>query len=78
MQTQTAEPVIQLQLPVTEVNFILGLIGKQPYDQVAGLIDKIRAQAAPQLVAFSQQQQEQVAPAAPADGQQTSGNGEQF
>lgn len=77
MQTQTAEPILQLQLPVTEVNFILGLVGKQPYDQVAGLIDKIRAQAAPQLVAFAQQQ-EQAAPAAPADGQQTSGNGEQF
>lgn len=45
---------------------------------MAGLIDKIRAQAAPQLVAFAQQQQEQAAPAAPADGQQTSGNGEQF
>ena len=77
MQTQTTEPTLQLQLPVTEVNFILGLVGKQPYDQVAGLIDKIRAQAAPQLVTFAQQQ-EQAAPAAPADGQQTSGNGEQF
>ena len=43
---QTAEPVIQLQLPVSEVNFVLGLVGKQPYDQVAGLIDKIRGQAA--------------------------------
>ena len=77
MQTQTTEPILQFQLPVTEVNFILGLVGRQPYDQVAGLIDKIRAQAAPQLVAFAQQQ-EQAAPAAPADGQQTSGNGEQF
>ena len=77
MQTQTAESILQLQLPVTEVNFILGLVGKQPYDQVAGLIDKIRAQAAPQLVAFAQQQ-EQAAPTAPADGQQTSGNSEQF
>jgi hypothetical protein len=37
------------------------LVGKQPYDQVAGLIDKIRGQAAPQLVAFAQQQQEQAA-----------------
>ena len=69
MQTQTTEPVLQFQLPVTEVNFILGLIGKQPYDQVAGLIDKIRVQAAPQLVAFAQQQ-EQATPATPADGEQ--------
>ena len=58
---QTVEPVIQLQLPVSEVNFVLGLVGKQPYDQAAGLIDKIRGQAAPQLVAFAQQQQEQAA-----------------
>ena len=50
---QTVEPVIQLQLPVSEVNFVLGLVGKQPYDQAAGLIDKIRGQAAPQLVAFA-------------------------
>ena len=69
MQTQTTEPILQFQLPVTEVNFILSLVGKQPYDQVAGLIDKIRAQAAPQLVAFAQQQ-EQATPATPADGEQ--------
>ena len=53
MQTQTTEPVLQFQLPVSEVNFVLDLIGKQPYDQVAGLIDKIRAQAAPQLLSSS-------------------------
>ena len=75
---QTAEPVIQLQLPVSEVNFVLGLVGKQPYDQVAGLIDKIRGQAAPQLVAFAQQQQDQAAATAPGTGQQQSGAEEHY
>jgi hypothetical protein len=75
---QTAEPVVQLQLPVSEVNFVLGLVGKQPYDQVAGLIDKIRGQAAPQLVAFAQQQQEQAAAATPAAGQQQPGAEEHY
>ena len=64
---QTAEPVIQLNLPVTDINFILGLVGKQPYEQVVGLIDNIRSQAAPQLVAHAQAaqaaSQQQAAPA---------------
>ena len=75
---QTAEPVIQLQLPVYEVDFVLALVGKQPYEQVASLIDKIRGQASPQLVAFAQQQQEQAAIAAPAAGQQQSGAEEHY
>jgi hypothetical protein len=54
------------------------LVGKQPYDQVAGLIDKIRGQAAPQLVAFAQQQQEQAAAATPAAGQQQPGAEEHY
>ena len=83
---QTAEPVIQLNLSVTDINFILGLMGKQPYEQVVGLIDNIRCQAAPQLVAHAQalqaaqvtssQQQAGETPVAPAE---TNGqDGEQF
>ena len=84
---QTAEPVIQLNLPVTDINFILGLVGKQPYEQVVGLIDNVRAQAAPQLVAHAQavqaaaQQQAAPAPAGetPAAPAETSGqDGGQF
>jgi hypothetical protein len=48
------------------------LVGKQPYDQVAGLIDKIRGQA------FAQQQQEQAAAAVPAAGQQYPGAEEHY
>lgn len=75
---QTAEPVIQLQLPVYEVDFVLALVGKQPYEQVASLIDKIRGQVSPQLVAFAQQQQEQAAAVVPAAGQQQPGAEEHY
>ena len=44
------EQTIALELTVTEINYLLNLAGQQPYNQSSGLIDKIRAQAAPQLV----------------------------
>jgi len=41
--------VIDLNLTVAEVNSIMAMLGRQPYEQVEGLIAKIRAQALPQL-----------------------------
>lgn len=41
--------MIDLNLSVDEVNVIMGALGRQPYDQVDGLIKKIRDQAVPQL-----------------------------
>jgi hypothetical protein len=41
--------VIDLNLTVAEVNAIMAMLGRQPYEQVEGLIAKIRAQALPQL-----------------------------
>lgn len=35
---------VNLEVSINEANAILGLLGKCPYDQVAILIDKIRAQ----------------------------------
>ncbi len=43
--------MIDLNLSVDEVNVIMGALGRQPYDQVDGLIKKIRDQALPQLEA---------------------------
>lgn len=40
---------IELKLPLTAVNFIMGMLGKQPFEQVADLIQGIREQAIPQL-----------------------------
>ena len=38
-----------LELTLDEINAIMGMLGRQPYEQVEGLIAKIRAQAIPQL-----------------------------
>lgn len=41
--------MIDLNLTVAEVNAIMAMLGRQPYEQVEGMIAKIRAQAIPQL-----------------------------
>lgn len=41
--------MFNFELTLDEANFILGLLGKQPYDNVAALILKIKQQAEPQL-----------------------------
>ena len=38
-----------LELTLDEINVIMGMLGRQPYEQVESLIAKIRAQAIPQL-----------------------------
>lgn len=48
---------ITLNLTLEEVNLVLSCVAKQPYEAVAGLIDKIRAQGIPQVP------QEEPAPA---------------
>jgi hypothetical protein len=40
---------INLELHLDEVNAILTTLGQQRFDQVAGLIGKIREQAIPQI-----------------------------
>ena len=41
--------MIDLNLTVAEVNAIMAMLGRQPYEQVEGMIAKIRRQALPQL-----------------------------
>ena len=41
--------MIKLDLHVEEVNLILASLGQLPFVQVAGLVDKIKEQATPQL-----------------------------
>ena len=43
------DPVIKLELPLPALNYIMQCLGKQPYEQVADLVLKIREQALPQL-----------------------------
>jgi hypothetical protein len=51
---------IELKLPLPAVNYIVGLLGKQPFEQVADLIQGIREQAMPQLPMPEVPQAEQV------------------
>lgn len=41
--------IIKLELPLPALNYIMQCLGKQPYEQVADLVQKIREQALPQL-----------------------------
>jgi hypothetical protein len=46
--------MIKLELTVNEVNIILGSLGKQPFEAVASVINKIQEQGAPQAAALAQ------------------------
>jgi len=46
--------VVQLSLEVTEINTILRVLGKHPFDEVVTLISKIKQQGDAQLVAAEQ------------------------
>lgn len=41
--------MFKFELTLDEANLILAALGKAPFDQVAGLINKIKEQATPQL-----------------------------
>lgn len=52
---------LSLQLTTAEINLILGNLGAMPYNQVSGLINKIKAQAEPQLQAVVAEEQQRAA-----------------
>jgi hypothetical protein len=56
--------MIKLELDVNEVNTILRVLGKHPFDEVAALIVKIKQQGDPQAEALAQSAQLPDAPAA--------------
>ena len=49
---------IKLELEIPEVNVILRTLGKHPFDEIAGLIEKIKQQGEPQAEAEIKAQQE--------------------
>ena len=53
--------MINLNLTVQEINLILQALGQAPYAQVAEIVEKIKAQAIPQVEALPK---EEVAEAA--------------
>lgn len=44
--------MLKFELTLNEANLVLGALGKQPFDAVAALINKIQQQAQPQLPAL--------------------------
>lgn len=56
--------MLQLELTVAEINVILKSLGKHPFDEIAALIAKIKAQGEAQL---AEMQQAQKADAPEAD-----------
>jgi hypothetical protein len=45
------ESVVQLELTVNELNLILAALGKQPWESVNGIVNKIISEAQSQLPA---------------------------
>ena len=58
---------INLTLTVDEVNVILASLGKHPFDQIAALVQKIKAQGEPQVAAQQVAQRVEPVPAQPAE-----------
>jgi hypothetical protein len=45
---------VPLNLTVAEINFVLTLAGAQPYNQVAGIVSKLKGQAEAYIAAMQQ------------------------
>jgi len=52
---------LNLELTIDEVNMILRSLGKHPFEEIANLIGKIKAQGEPQVAAAEAAQQEAAA-----------------
>jgi hypothetical protein len=48
--------MIKLDLTIDEVNVVLASLAKQPFEAVAGVIQKIQQQAGPQVQEITEQQ----------------------
>ncbi|MGK0364386.1 MAG: hypothetical protein ACI85O_001443 [Saprospiraceae bacterium] len=49
MEEEEKEPIIQLELTITEVNLLFQALGNRPFNEVFQLIGKINEQAGNQL-----------------------------
>lgn len=65
--------MFNFQLTLAEANMVLAALGKQPFNDVAGLIGNIRQQAEPQLGRVQAEMEAQTAEQKVADGAQESG-----
>jgi hypothetical protein len=59
--------MIKLELTIDECNTILRVLGKHPFEEVVTIIQKIKSQGEPQVVALEAEAAKQAElPAAPA------------
>lgn len=56
----TQEQVVKLELTVNEVNTILRVLGKHPFEEVVNLIVKVKQQGDSQVIPVEQPQAEQT------------------
>ena len=59
------DSIIKLELSIDEVNMVLRVLGKHPFEEVVALVTKIKQQGDPQVDAIVQAQQAAQAPATP-------------
>jgi len=59
------DSIIKLELTIDEVNMVLRVLGKHPFEEVVTVINKIKQQGDPQVDAIVQAQQAAQAPATP-------------
>jgi len=55
--------MINLQLEINEVNMILAVLGKHPFEEVVALVSKIKTQGDPQAQAIADAQAAAATPA---------------
>ena len=50
-------PILKLEMPLNDINIIMGALAQMPYVQVADIIVDIREQVGPQLEALNATEQ---------------------
>ena len=60
---------IKLELTIDETNLILRTLGKHPFEEVVALINKIKGQGEPQVLAAQAAQEKAAAAATPVEAE---------
>ena len=47
------DAIIKLELSIEEVNMILRVLGKHPFEEVVAVINKVKSQGDPQVIAIA-------------------------
>jgi hypothetical protein len=47
------DAIIKLELSIEEVNMILRVLGKHPFEEVVAVINKVKSQGDPQVIAMA-------------------------